>query len=232
MLLKTATIHLMFTGCGNYQQALQLFRRVFSSAERTPFTPISTPLKLSGKVAVVKEEMELLQAKLVLGYAGEIAGANPLVPAMRVAVSILGGTPMSKLFVNVREKESLCYYCSARYDVYKGTMLIDCGVEPENTERAKQAILEQVSLLQAGSFTEQEMEYAVLSLRNAYQSVYESDVTVESFFLNQILCGTYSTPEEQETLISAVTREDVIKAAQKLTLQTEYLLCGKGGDAQ
>lgn len=63
---------------------------------------------------------------------------------------------MSKLFVNVREKESLCYYCSARYDVYKGTMLIDCGVEPENTERAKQAILEQVSLLQAGSFTEQE----------------------------------------------------------------------------
>ena len=71
----------MFTGCGNYQQALQLFRHVFSSIERTPFTPISTPLKLSGKVAVVKEEMELLQAKLVLGYAGEIAGANPLVPA-------------------------------------------------------------------------------------------------------------------------------------------------------
>ena len=73
---------------------------------------------------------------------------------------------------------------------------------------------------------------AVLSLKNAYQSVYESDVTVESFFLNQILCGTYSTPEEQETLISAVTREDIIKAAQKLTLQTEYLLCGKGGNAK
>lgn len=110
-------------------------------------------------------------------------------------------------------------------------MLIDCGVEPENAERAKQAISEQISLLQAGSFTEQEMEYAVLSLKNAYQSVYESDVTVESFFLNQILCGTYSTPEKQEALLSAVTREDVIRAARKLTLQTEYLLCGKGGDA-
>lgn len=231
LLLKTAAVHIMFTGCGNYEPVLALFRDAFFSFERAPLSVISKPLVPTGGIANVKEEMELLQAKLVLGYTGQIAGTDPLLPAMRVAVSILGGMPMSKLFVNVREKKSLCYYCAARYDVYKGTMLIDCGVEQENVERAKQAILEQVSLLQEGAFTAQEMEYAVLSLKNAYQSVYESDVTAESFFLNQILSGTHSEPEEQKALLFAVTREDVIKAARQLSLQTVYLLCGKGGDA-
>lgn len=228
-LLKTAEIHVMFTGSGDYTAVCGLFRNALASVERMPVRAVSKPLAFSPIAEEVREEMELLQSKLVLGFAGGVAGNNPLLPAMRVAVSLLGGTPMSKLFLNVREKESLCYYCSARYDVYKGTMLIDCGVEPDNVSRAQEAILQQVSLLQSGDFTDQEMEYAVLSLKNAYQSVYESDVTTESFFLGQLLSGTNSEPEEQKALLAEVTRKDVIAAANRLSLQTVYLLCKKEG---
>lgn len=229
-LIRIADVHIMFTGCGDYFPVLKLFNTVFSFQKRNLVQTKSKPLKGKETIATVEEEMDLLQAKLVLGYTGNITGSSAHLPAMRIAVSILGGTPMSKLFMNVREKESLCYYCSARYDIYKGTMLIDCGVEPENIEKAIESISNQVSLLQEGAFTDQEIEYAVLSLKNAYQSIYESDVSVESFFLNQILSGNDSGPEEQKALLSTTTREDILQAAQNLSQQLVYLLNGKRGE--
>ena len=229
-LIRIADVHIMFTGCGDYFPVLKLFNTVFSFQKRSLVQTKSKPLKGKETIATVEEEMDLLQAKLVLGYTGNITGSSAHLPAMRIAVSILGGTPMSKLFMNVREKESLCYYCSARYDIYKGTMLIDCGVEPENIEKAIESISNQVSLLQEGAFTDQEIEYAVLSLKNAYQSIYESDVSVESFFLNQILSGNDSGPEEQKALLSTTTREDILQAAQNLSQQLVYLLNGKRGE--
>ena len=84
--------------------------------------------------------------------------------------------------------------------------------------------------MQEGAFTDQEIEYAVLSLKNAYQSIYESDVSVESFFLNQILSGNDSGPEEQKALLSTTTREDILQAAQNLSQQLVYLLNGKRGE--
>ena len=105
--------------------------------------------------------------------------------------------------------------------------MIDCGVEQDDIERAKEAIFEQVEAMKNGDFTDQEILYAVLSLKNAYQSVYETDVTVESFFLGQLLSGLHSDPETQKALLDGVTREQIIEAANCLDLQLIYLLKGK-----
>lgn len=227
-LLKEAQIYIMFTGCGDFEPLIPLLRSRFSELERTPYETSVHPFCKTGEVREVTEELDMLQAKLVLGYTGGISSTDPRLPAMRIAVSILGGSPMSKLFTHVREEKSLCYYCAARYDVAKGTMMIDCGVENDDIERAKEAILEQVDAMQKGDFTDQEILYAVLSLKNAYQSVYETDVTVESFFLGQLLSGLNSDPETQKALLDHVTREQIIEAANCLKLQLIYLLQGKG----
>ena len=227
-LLKTAQIYVMFTGCGDYEPLIPLLRDRFSVLNRTPYKADVHPFTKVGDVREVTEELDMLQAKLVLGYTGGgISSTDPRLPAMRVAVSILGGSPMSKLFMHVSEEKSLCYYCAARYDVAKGTMMIDCGVEHDDIERAKEAIFEQVEAMQKGDFTDQEILYAILSLKNAYQSVYETDITVESFFLGQLLSGLNSDPETQKALLDSVTREQIIEAANHLKLQLVYLLKGK-----
>ena len=74
------------------------------------------------------------------GYRVDITPGGEELSAMRMMVAILGGTATSKLFLNVREKQSLCYYCGANLDRTKGIVLIDSGVRPDNAEAAKAAI--------------------------------------------------------------------------------------------
>ncbi|MBM6920532.1 insulinase family protein [Phocea massiliensis] len=227
-LIKHCPVHIFFVGCGDDKPAKQIFADAFSGIDREPFA-VSCLSPLAEKpFSTVSETLDVAQAKMVLLMHSPIAGSDVNLSAMRVAVSILGGTPMSKLFLNVREKESLCYYCAARYDSYKGIMAIDCGVEEEQCEQAKESILKQVEALKAGDFTEEEIEYAKQSLANGYRCVYESDVSAENFFFGQLLLQTNNTPEEQFEQMMKVQKEDVAKAAQTLTLSLVYVLKGEG----
>ena len=143
--------------------------------------------------------------------------------------AILGGTTSSKLFVNVREKLSLCYYCISRYDLYKGILLIDSGVENINIEKARAEILAQLEAICKGDFTEEEQRSALLSLKNSYNSVYESDSSIEGYYFGQILKKTRFTPEMEKEKLEKVTREEIIQVAKKIKLDTVYLLTGKEG---
>ena len=64
-----------------------------------------------------------------MGFRTGTATPDEGVPATRLMAALFGGTPNSKLFLNVREKLSLCYYCSASYNSMKGIMLVQSGVE-------------------------------------------------------------------------------------------------------
>ncbi len=227
-LIKQCPVHIFFTGCGDDMPAKQIFAKAFSGIEREPLS-VSCFSPLAEKPFFKQTEtLDVAQAKMVLLMRSPILGNDDRLSAMRVAVSILGGTPTSKLFLNVREKESLCYYCAARYDSYKGIMAIDCGVEEDQCEQAKEAILKQVEALKAGDFTEEEIEYAKQSLANGYRCVFESDVSAEGFFFSQLLLQTNATPEEQFEEMMKVQKEDVIQAAQTLSMSLVYVLRGEG----
>ncbi|MEG2596824.1 MAG: insulinase family protein, partial [Oscillospiraceae bacterium] len=147
-----------------------------------------------------------------------------LLNPMRMAVAILGGTPMSKLFLNVREKKSLCYYCAARFDRTKGIMMIDSGVEHDKIDEAKKAILEQLQEVCPGDFTDADIEFAALNLQNNFHSIGESAYALELFYLTQTVLGISETPEQQSEQIAKVTREQIIAAANQIHLSTVYLL--------
>ena len=147
---------------------------------------------------------------------------------MRMMTAILGGTPTSKLFLNVREKQSLCYYCGANLDRTKGVILIDSGVRPDNAEKAKAAIFAEVEAMRKGDFTEEDMHFALLSLQNTFRSVEESPFSVESYYRAQKVFGITETPEDQCIGLAAVTKEDIIRAANMMQLDTVYLLNGTG----
>lgn len=229
-LIDTAEVEIVFVGCGSPDGAREEFSRLFAALSRhpAPFTPGPTV----EKAEAVKEktvEMEIAQSKMALGFrTGRLADKSRL-DAVKLMSYLYGGSPFSRLFVHVREEKSLCYYCASRFDQVTGILLVDIGVERENQPAARDAILEQLSAVAAGDFTDEELESARRAYVNSLRSVPDGLSSLEGWYLTQVLRGSSLTPEEEAAAISAVTKEDVIAAAKGVTLDTVYFLASKAG---
>lgn len=208
-----------------YDKFVQSFRQI----NKNNTVPCPTQIvKSAKKVNEVTEEADVAQSKLVLGFRTFTAVPEEEVWAVKLMSALYGGTPSSKLFLNVREKLSLCYYCSALYNSIKGIMLVQSGVETKNVERAQQEILLQLDELKKGNFSDDELETAKLSLCNSYRSVSDSLGSLEGWYLSQTFSSKIQQPEEAVELVQAITRQQVIDAASNVTLDTVYKMIGKG----
>ena len=186
--------------------------------------------KPSGKIRRVVEEMPLAQGKLVLGF---LTGTNLKSEdfySMLVLNEIFGGSPVSKLFMNVRERLSLCYYCSSCYDIFKGALFVSSGVAPENRETAEREILYQLSEIANGNISEEEFEAAKHSLCNNYRSLFDSAALIEGYYFCRNEFSVDCSIEECMEKIQAVKPADVVRAATGVSLDTVYFLSGNGAE--
>jgi predicted Zn-dependent peptidase len=226
--LKTAPIEIVFTGSGDPADAKKVFAARFAAlTDRESFDYEKIQLRtVADHVKEKTERMELNQSKMVLGMrTGEITTPEQR-NAMRVCSSLFGGTPFSKLFMNVREKLSLCYYCASRFDVSTGLLIVDSGVEAENKQKAQDEILVQLEAVKNGEFDAEELHNTKLLMKNSIRNTTDSLSSIEGWYLAQILRSQSVTPEEDVKNIDAVTREQVIAAAKGITLDTVYFLTG------
>lgn len=229
-IIDEATVEILHVGVGDPACAKEVCKRAFAPLRRHPVGLPETDIRIgSGKVKNVTERFNVTQSKLCFGFKTDVTPDSPLLNPMRMAVAILGGTPTSKLFLNVREKKSLCYYCAARFDRTKGIMLIDSGVEHDKIDEAQKAILEQLDAVRGGDFTETDMEFASLSLQNSFRSMGESTYSLELYYLTQTVLGLTGSPEEQSEAIAKVQKDEIIEAAKHIRLHTVYLLTGENG---
>ncbi len=173
------------------------------------------------------ETAEMVQARLCLGYTTPVTIRKEEFAAMQVCNALLGGGMTSKLFMNVREKLSLCYDISSSFRSSKGLLLICAGVDPEKLELAKQEILAQVQACKDGDFTQQELTAAKQSLITALQGVHDSPGGIEDYYTTMQLTGAKLTPVAYLAAVEKVTGEQVCRAAQTLTLHTQYVLKGE-----
>lgn len=226
-LLLHSRIEILYTGePSQFQKVCDCLKNAFSTLSRE-YTPVSHSMTITpktGSVREVFEEMEVNQGKLSMGFVTNITNTSDDIGALVVANEIFGGSPNSKLFMNVREKMSLCYYCSSSVDAVKGIMLVNAGIESENYETTKNAINEQLDDLKAGKFTDEEFDNAISSLTNGYKSVTDSVSSLEAWYLPRIFRGEDTTPESRIMQIKAVKREDVILAANKISPEVVYFL--------
>lgn len=234
-LIDTAQVEIIFVGCGSPEGAREEFARLFAKLTRhpVPFAPeaiVETAKEIKEKTV----EMEIAQSKMAMGFRTGRIDTKARLDAMKLAALLYGGTPFSRLFVHVREEKSLCYYCAARFDQLTGIMMVDIGVERENQPAARAAILEQLRAVAEGDFTDEELESARLSYVNSLRSVPDTLASLEGWYLNQILYGTRYAPEEEVAAMAKVSREDVIAAAKRVTLDTVYFLASPApaGDAE
>lgn len=232
-LLDTAKIELMVLGDCDPAPVYEGFRAAFETLGSRKTADCTTKVVRSAeKVNTMTEKMDVAQGKLVMGFRTGTATPDEEVPATRLMAALFGGTPNSKLFLNVREKLSLCYYCSASYNSMKGIMLVQSGVEVKNMERAKEEILRQLDEVKQGNFDESEVEAAKMSLCNSYRTLSDSLGGLENWYLSQTFASHSQQPEEAAAQINAVTRQEIIDAANRVTLDTVYCLVGNGEDAQ
>lgn len=199
----------------------------FGKTERKPvnITP-AKPKKKAEKVSYIEDYMDVNQGKLVLGFTTDFTGDDKETAHLAVFADLLGGGPYSKLFKNVREKMSLCYYCAAKVDRAKGFLLVDSGVEAEKMEKTEKEILNQLEALKKGDFDENDLAASVRSIKDSLLGLGDSVAALDSWYSMRIF-GTPISPEEFIEAVSKVTSEDVIKAANLYSLDTVYKILPK-----
>jgi predicted Zn-dependent peptidase len=178
------------------------------------------------RVREIEEETSAVQGKLVLGFRTGEAESERERFAYSLLNEVYGGSPSSKLFINVREKNSLCYSCFSTTDLLKGVMLAVAGIENENKEKTVQEVLLQLDKTVRAEISGEELHCAKQSLANGYKSLYDSAEGLEVWYLRRILSGHILPPEEAAMQIMQLTAEDVAAVAAKMSLDTVYFLKG------
>ncbi|MBQ4634040.1 MAG: insulinase family protein [Bacilli bacterium] len=177
------------------------------------------------KVKTIIERDNLNQSKLVIGY-----NMNDLTPyeaeyALQIYLYILGLGPDSKLFTNVREKESLCYTISSTAKYAGSFMMISAGIDASTFDKTVGLIDEQIGAMQKGDFTNEEIESAKLSIKTSYRELLENPYTIINSFESSLYLG-FDPIKKRLKEIDKIAKEDIIEVAKKIKLNTIYLLEG------
>ena len=210
------------------QHVYETFKKHFDFAHRSVNQEvIDHQDKEVQEVKVIKEVQDISQGKLNIGYRTHTRIDDADYLPLLVFNGIFGGYAHSKLFMNVREKESLCYYCASRLDNYKGVMYVYSGIESQNYDKALKIIDEQLKDMVAGNFSEKEIDLAKKSLINSkLESMDQASGMMAHEALNKLLKQPL-TVEEWVAAVNAVTSEQVVAVAKKITEDTIFFLTGK-----
>lgn len=225
-LLASAKVEMFYVGRKGAEEVASLCKTYLQFAPREAVFPKTTLGALPRESRTVTEQMRISQCKMTLGFRTEYALQEGNFPAMALFNEVFGGSPNSRLFMNVREKQSLCYYCSSFPDGLKGLLMVVSGIEQKNKQKTLDAVLEQLEDLKQDHIDPLELENARRSLRNGYREITDSPAAIASWYLGRISTGRYDSPEEAIAAMEQVTAEDVVKVANSIRLDTVYFLEG------
>lgn len=229
-LLKNAVVQVNVVGSTDASEIADVIKTRFSKVERAnvKISDIETQLvDRADKVKRVNETLPISQGKLVMGYRVGIHHQDEDFGAVRIMVDLFGGAPYSKLFTNVREKMSLCYYCSARLYRQKGIIMVQSGIEKVNEEKAITEINNQLKMMQNGEFTQDELNASIAGLKDTLLRVSDTPEDIDAWGYSQTTTEEFKSPQEIVKEVENVTAHQVASVAKKITLDTIYMLSGE-----
>ncbi|WP_438432509.1 EF-P 5-aminopentanol modification-associated protein YfmF [Gorillibacterium sp. sgz500922] len=230
--LKSAPIDLYIVGNTTVEEAKALVEEAFdfpdgtaSPAYHSSFAPAQVD-----QVRTVVEKLDVNQGKLNMGLRSGISYGDDRYTAALMYNGILGAYPHSKLFLNVREKESLAYYAASRYDGHKGIVTIQSGIEVGNYEKAVRIIRQQLDDMKAGKYSETELNQTRAMILNHLQEIGDSAFEMIAFDFNTVLSGKERTVDQIAEDIRTCTPEAIQEVAQTVELDTIYFLSNREGE--
>ncbi len=229
-MLRTASIELMVLGCDRAETARirDAFLAELAAVRRLP-APLAPFMAMPRQTPIHKvETFGMEQAKLCLAFTLGRPTELADMAAIRLAMALYGGSVTSRLFLNVREKEHLCYYCSSSFQSFTGSMTVNSGIEPGNAARAEEAILKELADLCTGPITREELEDCRRGLIVGLEGVEDSLGGIESWYGMEIIRGgAITSPAQARADLAAVTEEEARAVLRRFSLSVSYLLTRK-----
>lgn len=228
-LIAASRLEILYSGSAEQSRVEEALRPVLADLPRKAVEPLP---RLEAHVCpeeprVLTERLDVTQGKLGMGFS---CGSDDHA-ALLLGNTLFGGSSNSKLFLNVREKLSLCYYASSLFHRQKGLITVSSGIEFENCRKACDEIMAQLEAVQKGRLEDWELEAARSTLLNAYASMGDSQGKLENFYLGQAATGRNETPEELAAQVREVTPDRIREAMGTVKLDTVYFLQGKEAEA-
>ena len=224
--LRESRVELFYVGESAPEQVADLLKSLFSNLNRSYVNqPEQSDFHDAGKEDCV-ETMEIAQGKLAMGFVTPITLRDPQLAAMQVCNTILGAGMTSKLFMNIREKQSLCYDIGSGYHGVKGILFVSAGIDCDKVDHVKQEILLQLESIRQGEISDNELLAAKEGLISGLRGSHDSPSAIEGYYATGAVSGLGWTPEKYMEEISKVTAQQVRDAAKTLQLHSTYFLKG------
>ena len=226
-ILKESRIDIFYVGSAKPEEIAAMLQPVLETIPRDyrPL-PSQTPFQDAGGEDVV-EEMDVTQGKLCMGFTTSVTNRDRHFVPMQLMNTIFGAGMTSKLFINVREKLSLCYSVGSGYYGSKGILTVSAGIDFDKEQQTRDEILRQLKAMQEGDISTQELNAAKEALLSSLRGTHDSPGSIEGFYATSALSGLALTPAEYMEAIYSVTVDQVVKAANQVKLHTTYFLKGE-----
>lgn len=232
-LLASSPMELFYCGSRRGEEVADLIRNAMLLLPRAEIDlDLGTDVRMNAVESSPRyftEEMDITQGNLALGYRLGSCMEDPDEPAIRVFNAVFGGCATSKLFTNVRERLSLCYYASSSVDMLKGILTVSSGIDFDKYEPALAEINAQLDTVRRGEITDAELSGAKKAVANALRQYPDSPLGLEDFYLRQAVQGLDASPDDMAALVEDVTAEEVAAIARGVELDAVFFL--KGEDA-
>ena len=224
--LKESRVELFYVGSCQPEAMAAMLKPIFEKLERNYVNlPAQTSFRDAGGKDVT-EQMEVAQGKLCMGFVTDITLRDPRFVAMQLCNTILGAGMISKLFVQIREKLSLCYDISSGYHGTKGILTVSAGIDCDKDGLVRAQVLEQLDACVRGDITQQELTAGKEALYSSLRGTHDSAGAIESYYSTAALSGLGMTPQEYMDIVEKIRVTDVAEAAATLKLHSVYFLKG------
>ena len=227
-ILEHSPLELFYCGGADPRRVEAAVLDAFAAIPRGETESCDTEVRIGcGQTRTVKEKMDVSQGNLAIGFRlGEIM-YKPNYAAMAVFSAVYGGSPVSKLFTNVRERMSLCYSVGSSLDRHKGIMTVSAGISPDKYDAAVEEIFNQLDKCRRGEISGDELAAARKYVASALRESADEAALLDSYWLSRRMDGTECTPEEMAALAECVSAEQVIQVAESVKTDMIYFLSGE-----
>lgn len=226
--LEESQVQLFYVGSIPGKTVEQLLKKQFAGLFRRPVVLEPQTAFSGGEESHVTQTMDVAQAKLCMGFVTPITGSSADFAAMQVMNTVFGGGMTSKLFMNVREKLSLCYSVGSAYYGTKGLITVSAGIDEDKEQTARDEILAQLLACKKGDITPGELAAAREAVLSTLHTVHDSPGAIERYYSTAALSGTTMDLKQYAKAVEAVTAGDVARVAGTLSCHSSFLLKGAG----
>lgn len=225
-IIKESPVEIFYVGSAKPEQVAALIAPLFAKMERNYVNLPAQTGFVDASGGSHTETLDVSQGRLGMGFVTPITSRDDRFAAMQVANVMFGSGMTSKLFMEIREAQSLCYDIGSGYQGSKGIVTVSAGIDFDKEEIVKKQVLELLRQCAEGEFTEEELNAAKQALISQLQGTHDSPGSIENYYISGVLSGMGKTPAEYIQAVEAVTAQTAAQAASTLQLHTQYFLKG------